>query len=72
MLHGPLPGRDGDTEAPASLDAAKPAGKPAAKRESILDSWAMYAAQPVLPAVFALALLYLTVMSLGERCCKIM
>jgi Ferroportin1 (FPN1) len=31
-----------------------------------LAGWGVYAQQPVLPAAFALALLYLTVMSLGE------
>lgn len=59
-----LPNQPGD-------DAQQPA---AAKRSNalqrMLGGWHTYIRQPVLPAAFALALLYLTVMSLGaQRVC---
>lgn len=44
------------------------ARRPGAVRRT-LEGWRIYANQPVLPAAFALALLYLTVMSLGALPC---
>ena len=38
---------------------------PASPLNGLRDAWAVYASQPVFPAAFALALLYLTVLSLG-------
>ncbi len=62
--------RDSDVVAATSLESPKPDGAAAAEpRAGVLrrtaDGWRVYLQQPVLPAALALALLYLTVMSLG-------
>lgn len=53
-------------------DAEQPDQQPSEQQRSGLlrrtfSGWRVYLQQPVLPAAFALALLYLTVMSLGKR-----
>ena len=57
---------------PNMTDAEQPDQQPSEQRRSGLlrrtfSGWHVYLQQPVLPAAFALALLYLTVMSLGTR-----